>query len=54
MITGYKKGADLTLMDATYIKPRKVNDKWESGKMIIVYKDNVTNEKKIECIENPD
>lgn len=54
MITGYQKGADLTLMDATYIKPRKVNDKWENGKMIIVYKDNVTNEKKIECIENPD
>ena len=54
MITGYQSGANITLLDTMYIKPRKVDDKWENDKMILIYIDNETKQKKIECIENPD
>lgn len=54
MIKGYAPGANITLLDTMYIRPQKINDKWENDKMILVYIDNDTKEKKIECIENPD
>lgn len=51
MITGYKEGADLTILDATYKYGYLCSDK--TDRISILYKDNITQEKKIEVIKNP-
>ena len=55
MIPGYQQGADITLLDAKYIRQRKdeATGKWLDDKMILLYKDNVTGEKKRHIIKNP-
>lgn len=56
MIPGYSEGADITLLNTIYTYPQRnpENNKYENDKMIILYKDNVTGEKKIHEILNPD
>ena len=56
MIQGYKNSADITLLNTMYTYPKKIenSNKWTNGSMTIVYKDNVTNEKKIQEIDNPE
>ena len=56
MIQGYKNGADISLLNTMYTFPKKIEDsnKWTNGSMTIVYKDNVTNEKKVQEIDNPE
>ena len=54
MIKGYAHGADITLLDATYIYPEcKEDGKYTDDKMVILYKDNVSGFKKIEVITKP-
>lgn len=55
MLKDYPQGSDLTLMNTMYIKPKKdeATNKWQNGYLQFVYKDNITKQKKYECIENP-
>lgn len=55
LITGYKEGANLTLLNAQYFYPHKNLDtgKYEKDFMVLVYKDNDIGEKKHEIIYEP-
>ena len=54
MIKGYKPDSDITIMDATYRRPKPGPDgKYDDGSMTIVYKDNLTKKKGIQYIKNP-
>jgi hypothetical protein len=54
MLKEYKPGADITIMTSMYTGPRKdKNGKYDSGRLLIMYKDLVTGEKKMEVEENP-
>lgn len=54
MIKGYPENADITIFNTTYLKSQKVDDKWTKDKMMILYKDNQTQKKKFQLIEEPD
>lgn len=56
LISGYPSGSDITILNATYNYPKKDPDtgKWDDGSMDIVYVDNITGEKHLEVIYNPD
>ncbi|MGL5752481.1 MAG: 3'-5' exonuclease [Paraclostridium sp.] len=55
MLKKYPIGSDLTLIETIYHYPRKGNDgKYDKGSIDIIYKDNITNDKHVETIENPD
>lgn len=54
LIPGYSKGDDITCLNTIYQYPKKdINGKYDNGKMIILFKDNQTGEKKITEIEDP-
>lgn len=54
MIPGYPFGYDLTLLDTKYCWSKKKEDgTWSEDKIVILYKDNVTGEKKIHVEKNP-
>ena len=55
LIPGYDKGSDLTIINDFYIKPRKDFDTGNYSKdcLTIVYKDNVSGEKKMYEIKEP-
>ena len=53
-IPGYKKGDDLTIINALYTRPFKgSNGRWTKGAMQILFRDNVTGKKHVHVIENP-
>ena len=53
-IRGYKDGANLTLVNTVYIKPKKMEDgKYTNDVLYIIYRDMETNEKKVETIIKP-
>lgn len=56
IIKGYPEGSDITILNATYKYPKKDEEsgKWDDGSIDIVYRDNLTGEKKLEHIINPD
>ena len=56
IIKGYPEGSDITILNATYKYPKKDEEsgKWDDGSIDIVYRDNLTGEKKLEHIKNPD
>lgn len=55
MIKNYPKGSDITLLNTIYLGQKKdENGKWQKDTMTIVYKDNITGEKKIEEIVQPE
>lgn len=55
MIKGYPEGSDLTIINCSYTRSRKLeNGKWDKGYMTIVAKDNITGKKVMEEIEDPD
>ena len=55
MIKGYPDGADITIMDAVYTKPKKNDEtgKWISSSMDIIFRDNVTGIKHRQLIKDP-
>ena len=56
MIRGYDDGANITLLNVIYHKPKKniETGKYDDGSLDIIYKDMDTNEKKLQHIDNPD
>lgn len=56
MLSNYSKGDNLTILNTIYHAPKKnpQTNKYSSGSIDLIYKDNVTGEKKLEQIENPD
>ena len=54
LIKGYPLGANITLLNAIYIRSQKDEDgKYGPDYMFLVYRDLDTNEKKVETIKNP-
>ena len=55
MIKGYPDGADITIMDAVYTKPKKDDEsgKWISSTMDILFRDNITGLKHHQLIKDP-
>lgn len=54
MLKGYPRDADITLIDTIYQYPQRQDDgKYSEDKMMVLFKDNVTGEKKLEEIVNP-
>ena len=56
MIKNYPAGSDLTILNTIYLYPTKdkKNGKWSKDKLLIIFKDNTTGEKKYEEIESPE
>lgn len=55
MIRGYDDGANITLLNVIYHKPKKQeNGKYDDGSLDIIYKDMDTGEKKVQHIDNPE
>lgn len=55
MITGYNEGANISILNTVYRKAYfDENDKFQKDKMIILYKDLDTGEKRYEIIKEPD
>lgn len=55
MINGYEQGSDITLLNTMYCFPKKDdNGKYDKGSITLVYRDNITGQKKKEEITNPD
>lgn len=56
MIRGYDRGANITLLNVIYHKPKKNEEtgKYDDGSLDIIYKDMNTKEKKLQHIDNPD
>lgn len=56
MLKNFPIGADLTLLNNFYVYPKKdpLTGKWDKGKMIIIYRDNITGKKYNEVIEDPE
>lgn len=54
-IKGYKKDSNITILNTIYRYPRKnlETGKYDDGRIILLYRDNNTGEKKIQEIENP-
>lgn len=54
IIKDYPDGSDITVINTTYIYPKKNEDgTWEKDKMIVLYRDNVLGKKFVEEIEEP-
>lgn len=54
MLKSRREGSDVTLLNTIYHRPRKKEDgKWTKGAMSLIVKDNDTNSKFVETIENP-
>ena len=55
IIKGYPLQSDITLINTIYIKPQKdpESGKYGSDYLYIIYRDNVTKEKKFQLIKNP-
>lgn len=56
LIPGYSEGANITIMNAFYMKANKdpISGKWEPDYIVIVYKDNDTGKKDMVRIPKPD
>ena len=56
MIRGYDEGANITLLNTIYHKPKKNQEtgKYDTGSIDIIYKDLDTGEKKLQHIEDPE
>ena len=56
MIRGYDDGANITLLNVIYHKPKKNPEtgKYDTGSLDIVFKDLDTNEKKVQHIDDPE
>ena len=56
MIRGYDEGANITLLNVIYHKPKKSEEtgKYDTGSLDIIFKDMNTMEKKVQHIEDPD
>lgn len=56
MIKGYDMGANITLLNVIYHRPKKdlETGKYDTGSLDIIFKDLDTNEKKIQHIKDPD
>lgn len=63
LIDGYPEGSDISIIDITYVKSEKkeviysngyMRDTWTKDYLIIVYRDNVTQQKKHQIIEEPE
>lgn len=55
MIKKYIEQSNITILDAIYIRPQKLdNGKWDNGRMMLIYKDLNTNKKHYEIIEDPE
>lgn len=55
MIKGYTQGANISLLNTIYHKPRKQeNGKYDTGSIDIIYKDLDSGEKKLEHIADPE
>lgn len=56
LIKQYKEGSDITLINTMYLYPRKdpKTEKWDKGSITLVYKDNETDKKYNQTIDNPD
>lgn len=56
MIKGYSEGADITLLNVIYHKPKKNPNtgKYDKGSLDIIYRDNISKEKKLEHINDPE
>lgn len=54
LLSGYKEGSDLTILNATYHYPHRDDDgNYEKDYMVVLFKDNITEEKKHEIITEP-
>lgn len=54
LLKGYKEGSDLTILNATYHRPHRDDDNnYVKDNMVVVFKDNITGEKKHQIIEQP-
>lgn len=53
-IRNYPFGYDLSLLQTVYHKTRKINGEWHPDQLDLVIKDNVTGEKFVESIVNPE
>lgn len=56
MIKNYPPGSDITLFNTIYHYPRKDQEtnKWKKDSIDLIYRDNITGEKKLQQIEEPD
>lgn len=55
MLEQYEDGYDLTILNCIYYKPERMEDgSYSEGSIDIIYRDNITGEKKIERIKDPD
>jgi hypothetical protein len=56
LVNGYNEGADITLFQVIYHKPKKDPETGKYGKdsLDLIYYDNITNEKKVEHIVEPE
>ena len=47
LLSGYREGSDLTILNATYHYPHRDDDgNYEKDYMVVLFKDNITGEKK--------
>mgnify|MGYP001055113731 FL=1 len=55
MIKGYDKGANISLLNVIYHKPKKDMEtgKYDTGSLDIIFKDLNTGEKKVQHIKDP-
>lgn len=54
MIKNYPPGSDITLFNTAYFYPKKQeNGKWDKGSIDLIYRDNLTGEKHVQHVENP-
>ena len=55
MLKKYIEGSNVSLLNTMYLYPkRQENGKYDHGSMTLVYKDLNTNEKHVECIDDPE
>lgn len=55
MIKNYPEGSDITLFNTMYHYPKKQeNGKWDKGSIDLIYRDNITGQKHVQSITNPD
>lgn len=54
LIKKYPDSANISILNTFYLYPKKQADNsWDKGSITVVYKDNKTNTKHFECIEDP-
>lgn len=56
MIKNYPQGSDITLFNTMYHFPKKDErtGKWDEGSIDLIYRDNITGQKHVQSIDNPD